>query len=194
MRSRIKCSIVGETMVGKTTLLKSYVTCKAPAIYSPTIYENIKGFVVLGHKHHKVNLVDTAGQHEYSKLCTASYCKSKVIILCYSVIDRPSFDRIKSFWIPEIRKNVGKSIPIVLTATHTDLRSDKSIQRCIQVVSSTEGRTLADSIGAKGFFEISKSDISQTNDIFECAVRAVISKKKTLFTILKKIFCSTCKN
>lgn len=101
MRSRITCSVVGETMVGKTTLLKSYVTCKPPEIYSPTIFENIKGmfdfivhvplsllknyrlfifllivflfhfislipgFVLLGKKRYKVNLVDTAGQVNY---------------------------------------------------------------------------------------------------------------------------------
>ena len=128
-------------------------------------------------------------QHEYSKLCTASYSKSRVIILCYSVIDRQSFERITSFWIPEIRKNIRKSVPIVLTATHTDLRNDKSIKRCIKVVSSAEGKQLADSIGAKGFFEISRSEVIQTNGIFECAVRAVIGEKKTLFTILKKLFC-----
>ncbi|XP_052701688.1 rho-related protein racD-like [Crassostrea angulata] len=194
MRRRIQCSIVGETMVGKTTLLKSYVTCKPPEIYSPTIYDNIKGSVVLGKKKYKVNLVDTAGQHEYSNLCTATYKKSRVIILCYSVIDRQSFDRIKTFWIPELRKNLGKRVPIVLTATHTDLRNDKYIKRCIEVVSSSEGKQLADSFGAKGFYEISRSNISQTNDIFECAVKAVVGEKRTLFTIFKKVFCNTRRN
>lgn len=117
-----------------------------------------------------------------------------MIILCYSVIDRQSFDRIKTFWIPELRKNLGKRVPIVLTATHTDLRNDKYIKRCIEVVSSSEGKQLADSFGAKGFYEISRSNISQTNDIFECAVKAVVGEKRTLFTIFKKVFCNTRRN
>jgi hypothetical protein len=56
-------------------------------------------------------------------------------------------------------------------------------------VTTSEGKQMAEFIEADGFFEISKSNINQTNDIFECAVTAVVSKQNTLLTILKKIFC-----
>lgn len=110
------------------------------------------------------------------------------------MIDRQSYERMNTFWIPEIQKNIGKRVPIVLVATHTDLRHDKYIQRCVQVVTTSEGKQLAELIGANGFFEISKSNINQLNAIFECAVTAVISNKNTLLTIFKKIFCTTCIN
>lgn len=74
MRSRIRCSIVGETMVGKTTLLKSYVTCKPPEIYSPTIYDNIKGMYLI---------IKVFGNHQLAIYLFYSCIFMNIYIVCF---------------------------------------------------------------------------------------------------------------
>lgn len=129
-------------------------------------------------------------KQEYSRLRVLSYKKSDVCILCFSVIDRNSFERIRTLWIPELERTVGKRVPIVLVATHIDLKEDKYVKKCISIVSTSEGQKLADDINAKGYFETActTGDSFAAREIFECAIAAVVSGRKGYLRTLKGIF------
>ena len=128
-------------------------------------------------------------QQEYSRLRVQSYKESDVIILCFSAIDRQSFERIRNLWIPEIQRTIKKKVPVFLVATHKDLKQEKYVRKCTSVVSKTEGEKLAMDINADGFFETSSGDSCCVKKIFECAVTAVhSSRKRYLQTLRKMIF------
>ena len=54
------------------------------------------------------------GQEDFERLRSFAYDNVTALILCYSVADRTSFDNISDYWIPEIQKDHGSSVPIVL--------------------------------------------------------------------------------
>lgn len=82
-----------------------------------------------------------------------------VIILCFSVVDPPSFETITSKWTNIITQH-WPNVPILLTGLKTDLRSSGQVvldlERAGQVpVSSDQGEKLAQKIGAKMYLECS---------------------------------------
>lgn len=117
-----------------------------------------------------------------------SYAKSDVIILCFSAIDRLSYERISLLWIPEIRRTVKKKVPIFLVATHKDLKSEGYVRRCTRVVSKEEGEELAEEINADGFFETSTTDSCCVKKIIECAITAVHYNRTRYLQTLKNVF------
>ncbi|XP_061183380.1 cell division control protein 42 homolog [Saccostrea echinata] len=190
MRSRITCSLVGDAMVGKSRLLASFLGQNIIDMYAPTVFSTLKGIMKVGEKQLKVKFVDTAGQQEYSRLRVLSYKKSDVFILCFSAIDRLSFERIRTLWIPELERNVGKKVPIFLVATHKDLKYDEYVKKCTCIVSTSEGENLAAEIKAEGYFEINTVDSCCARKIFECAMCGVLCNRKGCLRTLRKYFSS----
>ena len=68
MASILKCVVVGDGGVGKTSLLVSYTTNHFPLDYVPTVFENYTAEIVVNERIYQVGLFDTAGQEEFDKL------------------------------------------------------------------------------------------------------------------------------
>ena len=58
----LKCAIVGDSGVGKTSMLMRYVVEKFPETHSPTIYDKFSSSITVNGKRISVTLCDTAGQ------------------------------------------------------------------------------------------------------------------------------------
>ena len=87
------------------------------------MFENYTTEMLKDGKKLTVTLWDTAGQEDYDRLRPLSYDKTDVIILCYDITSRSSFENVDLRWLPEIR-HFCPSVPIVLVACKTDLRVD----------------------------------------------------------------------
>ncbi len=121
MRS-VKCVIVGDGSVGKTSLLISYTTHEFPSNYVPTVFDNYSTTLILDNEPISLGLWDTyARSEDYDRLRPLSYLQTDVFIMCFSVVSRDSFDNITKKWIPEI-KHHQPITPIIILGTKTDLR------------------------------------------------------------------------
>lgn len=94
--SSIKLVVVGDGAVGKTCLLYVYNKGEFPEEYVPTVFENAAKSTTFKGKPVTLRLFDTAGQEEYDRLRPLSYPGSNLVLLCFSVANRTTFDAISS--------------------------------------------------------------------------------------------------
>jgi small GTP-binding protein len=173
----VKCGVVGDGTVGKTTLLLSYITQAFITEYTPTVFDNFSAIEEVDGDCINVILWDTAGQDDYAQIRTTCYnnCKYDVFLLCYSVIHRDSFDNIKYKWLPELKQN-SPGTPFILVGTKTDLRDEKNNQH----IPVKEGVKRAKEIKAQCYVECSSRDPASVGKVVMEAVKIVLETDKAM--------------
>eukprot|EP01098_Paradermamoeba_levis_P012833 TRINITY_DN5701_c0_g1_i4.p1 TRINITY_DN5701_c0_g1~~TRINITY_DN5701_c0_g1_i4.p1 ORF type:complete len:214 (-),score=72.24 TRINITY_DN5701_c0_g1_i4:216-857(-) len=176
----VKCVVVGDGAVGKTSLLISYTENRFPAEYVPTVFDNFTTGVEVDGKLINFALWDTAGQEEYARLRALSYPETDVFLLCFSVVEPSSFENIKSKWYPEVTHHCPEA-RILLVGTKIDLREDKATLEKLngeKLPSPDAAHKLAESLsGVRGYFECSALTQEGLKRVFEEAIRAVIGTR-----------------
>mmetsp|Transcript_15324 Transcript_15324/g.29133 ORF Transcript_15324/g.29133 Transcript_15324/m.29133 type:complete len:152 (-) Transcript_15324:100-555(-) len=119
--SKVKCVVVGDGAIGKTSLLVSYTTNTFPKEYVQTVFDNYSTNVTFDGKSIKLELWDTAGQEEYDRLRPLSYPKTDIFLCAFSIARPESYDNVMATWIPEIRHTCPDT-PIIIVGTKGDLR------------------------------------------------------------------------
>ncbi|CAF4882781.1 ras-like GTP-binding protein RhoL [Pieris napi] len=171
MARRLKITVVGDGMVGKTCLLYVYTRNEFPTEYVPTVFDNYVGHIIVDGEEVEMALWDTAGQEDYERLRPLSYNSTNCFLVCYSVGSRSSYENVIHKWYPEL-KHFSSSVPIVLVATKTDLRNTGKA-----VITTQEGKQLKRKIRAAQLVECSALERVNMHEVFEEAVRAAIKKK-----------------
>lgn len=103
----IKISFIGETCVGKSSLVRRIVQGNYMENLGSTIGA---AFCTLRYPDRKngrlYHFWDTAGQERYGALIPLYLSGSAVIVVVYDIASRASFDRIERYWIPFVRQNL----------------------------------------------------------------------------------------
>jgi Ras-related C3 botulinum toxin substrate 1 len=122
----LKCVVVGDGAVGKTSMLLCYTTNAFPTDHMPTIFDNYsKNVTIDDGRVVNLGLWDTAGQDEYADFRPLSYSAADCFVVAFSLIDRESFKNVEQKWLQELRAKASKT-PIVLVGTKLDLREQMS--------------------------------------------------------------------
>ncbi|VDM36896.1 unnamed protein product [Toxocara canis] len=101
----LKCVLVGDAAVGKTSLIVSYTTNGYPQDYVPTAFDNYSVLVRVDNQPIRLQLCDTAGQAEFDSLRPFSYPDTDVFLLCFNVMLPSTLRSITEHWLPEISKS-----------------------------------------------------------------------------------------
>ncbi|KAK0419038.1 hypothetical protein QR680_013917 [Steinernema hermaphroditum] len=173
MESRLKVVVVGDSYVGKTSLLFAYTEKSFHHGYNTTVFENWSASVTIDQRKYTVNLFDTAGQEDYAHLRRLSYPQTNVFLLCFSLIDPNSLERCRSVWINEIRKYVGSYIPVLLVGTKEDLHASGLV---VNRVDLDVVRNIATEIGAVNFLTCSSLTHRGLKRVFDEAFLAAIGR------------------
>ncbi|XP_025098113.1 ras-related C3 botulinum toxin substrate 1-like isoform X2 [Pomacea canaliculata] len=180
MQRHIKCVVVGDGAVGKTSLFMSYTRKMFPGEYIPTVFDNDIAHVHVNGELYELGLWDTAGQEDYDRIRPLSYPGTDVFLLCYSLISPSSYENIKHKWHPEVRHHCP-DVPMLLVGTKLDLRDDKETVQQLRAknlapISHSEGSTLAQRIGAVRYLECSALTMRGVKAVFDEAVKAGVFK------------------
>ncbi|XP_033892621.1 rho-related GTP-binding protein RhoU-like [Acipenser ruthenus] len=177
----IKCVLVGDGAVGKTSLIVSYTTNGYPTEYLPTAFDTFSALVQVDDTPVRIQLCDTAGQEEFDCLRSLCYPGTDVFIVCFSVVNPSSFQNITEKWIPEIRA-YSPSTPIILVGTQTDLRHDVNVlinldRIRVKPVHASRARSLVEKIRAQDYVECSALTQKNLKEVFDTAIFAAIKHK-----------------
>ena len=125
------------------------------------------------------------GMDAYDTLRPGYYMLTDVVVLCYRVNRRNSFDRIKTKWLPDVSSYLPDT-PKVILATQVDRREDEAALQKLQkvkenMVTTEEGRQLASDIddGACEYMECSAAKEEGLKELFaEILMLALYPHKK----------------
>ncbi|XP_012939421.1 cdc42 homolog [Aplysia californica] len=204
----IKCVVVGDGGVGKTSMLVRFVQGHFHTEYSPTDFDTFSVTMAVGNEWTpcSMTLMDTAGQETYDRLRTLTYSEADVFIVCFSVASRDSFSNVRARWLPEL-KSFKPKVPIILVGTQSDLREDSPERPRLSSRDSTfsslslssqtsshvtykEGKRLASEVLAEKFVECSARTGDGLDKIFYQAMMtaAFPKRKRVLWQKFKRVF------
>jgi Ras-related C3 botulinum toxin substrate 1 len=176
----MKCVIVGDGAVGKTSMAICYFSNQFPEEEVPTVFDKFDTNIFWKNKTINLSTFDTSGESNYDRLRIMSYKEADVVMICYSIDNPTSFESVTVKWIPEIRDYCPNAL-VVLVATKLDVRGDektlKRMQENRQIPITQEmGIQLQQEIGAAGFGECSALRQQSLKNIFNLAIDSVFQR------------------
>uniref|UniRef100_UPI00358E12E6 rho-related GTP-binding protein RhoQ-like n=1 Tax=Myxine glutinosa TaxID=7769 RepID=UPI00358E12E6 len=174
----LKCVLLGDGAVGKTSLLMSYANDQFPEEYAPTVFDHYAVNVTVGGKQYLLGLFDTAGKEDYGGLRPLSYPLTDVFLLCFSVVEPSSFHSLRTSWLLDLR-TWHPPTPFLLVGTQIDLRDDsKTIARLGEAqekpISCERGQKMANELGAHCYVECSALTQKGVKNVFDEAILAIL--------------------
>jgi small GTP-binding protein len=159
----VKLIIVGESHVGKTSLIHQFIEGTFDEGTIQTIgrgEKNIKEIPLKSGEKVYLEIWDTAGQERFRTLNKIFIKDAKIILLVYDITDKKSFDEIVTFWYKDIISQLDncKNLVIGLAGNKSDLYKK-------QEVDLIEAQEYAKSINAI-FKETSAKNSDAVEEIF----------------------------
>ncbi len=123
----IKLVLLGESSVGKTSIVSRFVNQQFTDLQDSTIgaayfskLSMIKG------ENYRLEIWDTAGQERYHSLAPMYYRGAKGAIVVFDITSANSFEKAKS-WISELKLTANMNVQITLVGNKTDLQHRRQV-------------------------------------------------------------------
>jgi small GTP-binding protein len=158
--SSIKVVLLGESAVGKTSIITRFVENKFKQDTMSSLSANfVSKKIDLGNnKSIKFDIWDTAGQEKYRALAKIFYQDSKIVILVYDITNKNSFNELKNYWYEKVKENSSSDVIFAIAGNKCDLYEKEEVEK-------TEGEKFAKEIGAI-FHETSALSSNGINELF----------------------------
>ena len=166
---KLKFVIIGETQVGKTSLINQYVNNQFEGDYLMTIgNDKTTKEITIDEKKVTLEIWDTIG-HETLRAANKIFMKNtNIALMVYDITHRDSFDNLNQFYKEFISNNTENKMIIGVTANKSDLYENAEVTK-------EEGEDYANKIKAS-FFESTATDHENVENIFNELTKAYINK------------------
>eukprot|EP00053_Salpingoeca_punica_P023581 m.10813 g.10813 ORF g.10813 m.10813 type:complete len:194 (-) comp5315_c1_seq1:146-727(-) len=131
-----KLVVVGGGGVGKSALTIQFIQSHFVDEYDPTIEDSYRKQCVIDEEVALLDILDTAGQEEYSAMREQYMRTGEGFLLVYSIIERGSFEEIQGFYQQILRVKDRDTFPMILIGNKADLEGERQ-------VSNQEGKDTA---------------------------------------------------
>ena len=120
-KKRFRAVVLGETGVGKTSIINRFLHKKFDMKHVPTLDEVHSADLNYGMiNHFQLELLDTSGTHEFPAMRELAILSGDGFILVYSKRDQKSFERLFQLRQEIYSLNKDESVPIVIVANKMD--------------------------------------------------------------------------
>eukprot|EP00055_Hartaetosiga_balthica_P018815 m.135418 g.135418 ORF g.135418 m.135418 type:complete len:194 (+) comp9995_c0_seq1:232-813(+) len=123
-----KLVVVGGGGVGKSALTIQFIQSHFVDEYDPTIEDSYRKQCVIDEEVALLDILDTAGQEEYSAMREQYMRTGEGFLLVYSIIDRNSFEEIQTFYSQILRVKDKDEFPMILVGNKSDLESERQVK------------------------------------------------------------------
>eukprot|EP01088_Endostelium_zonatum_P020735 TRINITY_DN7791_c0_g1_i1.p1 TRINITY_DN7791_c0_g1~~TRINITY_DN7791_c0_g1_i1.p1 ORF type:complete len:238 (-),score=74.81 TRINITY_DN7791_c0_g1_i1:91-708(-) len=167
-KTEYKLTVLGSGGVGKTAFTIQMCSSHFVEYYDPTIESSYRRQVVIDEIACVLDVLDTAGQEEYSALRSQWIRSGEGFLILYSITERGSFDEVEGFRTQILQVKDVDTVdapPIVLVGNKCDLEKERQ-------VSGEEGKALAQQWQCS-FFEASAKTRTNVDESFFAVVRKI---------------------
>ncbi|TKX22015.1 Ras-like protein 5 [Elsinoe australis] len=155
-----KLVVVGGGGVGKSCLTIQLIQSHFVDEYDPTIEDSYRKQCVIDEEVALLDVLDTAGQEEYSAMREQYMRTGEGFLLVYSITSRQSFEEMRTFQQQILRVKDKDYFPIIVCGNKCDLEAERE-------VSTEEGKKLARDFGCRFIETSAKSRINVENAFFD---------------------------
>ena len=125
---KLKVVVVGDSGVGKTNLIKRFVTNTFSANSKATVgVEFISKSYRINDQVFKIEIWDTAGQERYKSITAAYYKGAKGALIVYDTTQKTSFENIDK-WMSEIKEKSSKDMKLMIIGNKIDLKDERQVE------------------------------------------------------------------
>jgi Rab family protein len=165
----IKIVLLGDSGVGKTSIVTQYVSGTLPESVSPTIGAAfVTKPVSIEGQNLDLLIWDTAGQEVYRGLAPMYYRSAVIAVIVFDVTKQESYDSV-SYWIRELQTNVVDDIVILVCGNKSDLDEKRAVQLQTALTFATERGAL--------YAETSATTNSGIDRMFQLGVSSHLKKR-----------------
>ncbi|CAF0877345.1 unnamed protein product [Adineta ricciae] len=170
-----KILVIGESSVGKSSLMTRFVDETFQATFIPTIGVDFKvRTIMIDNYQCKLQIWDTAGQERFRVITTTYYRDAAGVIVVYDVTNHETFSSVCR-WLDEINKHCDDNIIKVLVGNKADVISveDSPVQK---VVSTEQAQQYAQEMNIP-FLETSAKDNKNVDTLFHTIARLALEQR-----------------
>ncbi|XP_073155781.1 ras-related protein Rab7-like [Henckelia pumila] len=174
-RRLLKIILLGDSGVGKTSLMNQYVSKKFSPYYKATIGADfVTKELTINEKFVTLQIWDTAGQERFNSLGVSFYRGADCCILVYDVNVLKTFETLQN-WYQEFLKQINgpatpETFPFVLIGNKVDIDGGNS-----RVVSEKTAREWCISKGNIPYFETSAKEDYNVDAAFTSVANAALA-------------------
>lgn len=165
-----KIVVLGDGGVGKSAVTLQFVSHSFLDYHDPTIEDSYQQQAVIDGEPALLDILDTAGQVEFTAMRDQYMRCGEGFMICYSVTDRHSFQEASEYRKLIQKVRASEDTPIVLIGNKFDLHMQRK-------VSTEEGKSLARQFGCP-FYETSACLRTYVDDAFHTLVREIRIKER----------------
>ncbi|KAL1842702.1 hypothetical protein VTJ49DRAFT_4481 [Mycothermus thermophilus] len=173
----LKVIILGDSGVGKTSLMNQYVNKKFSASYKATIGADfLTREVLVDDRQVTMQLWDTAGQERFQSLGVAFYRGADCCVLVFDVNNAKSFDALDSWrdeFLIQASPRDPDNFPFVVLGNKIDVEESK------RVISTKRAMTYCQSKGGIPYFETSAKEAINVEQAFEVIARNALLQEES---------------
>ena len=156
---RCKTIIVGDSGVGKTTIIGRYINKYSPNEKTTIGASFTNKLETINNKQILFEIWDTAGQERFRSINSIFYQDAYICIMVYDITKKKTFDSLQEYWYNAVKEGGSEGIIFHVAGNKIDLFEEEEVER-------NEVKNYCESIGCEYNF-ISANENTYIDDLFK---------------------------